>query len=58
MVPENFKGLGIVKERFVDRCHEEDIEVHVWVVNSLTQAERLEKIGVDGIVTDNCHLFT
>lgn len=58
MVPESFKGLGIVKERFVDRCHDEDIEVHVWVVNSLTQAERLEKIGVDGIVTDNCHLFT
>lgn len=57
MVPENFKGLGIVKDSFVDRCHEVDIEVHVWVVNSLAQRDRLQKIGVDGIVTDDCELF-
>lgn len=57
MVPENFKGLRITKDTFVNRCHESNIQVHVWVVNSLAQRDYLQKIGVDGIVTDDCHLF-
>lgn len=57
MVPESFRGIRIIREKFVEDCHKENIEVHVWVVNSLADATRLRSIGVDGIVTDNYMLF-
>jgi glycerophosphoryl diester phosphodiesterase len=58
MVPETFKGLRVVNERFVEDCHRLDVEVHVWVINSLEKMNDLSRMGVDGIVTDNPCLGT
>lgn len=44
----NLVSKGVVRE-----VHKNGKEIHVWTVNSKTEFERLERIGVDNIITDN-----
>jgi glycerophosphoryl diester phosphodiesterase len=41
-----------VDQRFVARCHELDIAVHVWTIDEVEEMDALLDLGVDGIMTD------
>lgn len=44
---------NLVSKGVVRQVHKNGKEIHVWTVNSKTELERLERIGVDNIITDN-----
>lgn len=44
---------NLVSKGVVRQVHKKGKEIHVWTVNSKTEFERLERIGVDNIITDN-----
>ncbi|MFA8449570.1 MAG: glycerophosphodiester phosphodiesterase [Bacteroidales bacterium] len=43
---------GIVNKAFMDKATQEDFPVITWTVDSLTEAERLRKLGVAAITTN------
>ena len=51
-VPEEFAGITLVDQEFVETAHAKEIAVHVWTVNQVAAMERLVDLGVDGIITD------
>ncbi|QRV02500.1 glycerophosphodiester phosphodiesterase [Arcanobacterium phocisimile] len=51
-VPESFRGIKIVDEKFVELVHSLKMAVHVWTVNDEEHAAQLVDLGVDGIITD------
>lgn len=51
-VPESTKGVPLVDRRFVERCHDLGLPVHVWTVDEPEAMDRLLDLGVDGIMTD------
>lgn len=46
-----------LKKERIDECHELDIEVNCWTVNSKRRARLLNQWGIDYITTDNHKLF-
>lgn len=42
-----------ITERLLYNSHKAGKEVHAWTVNSRNEIERLNRIGVDNIITDN-----
>lgn len=46
-----------ITKEIVDICHSEGREVYVYTVNDKYTARSLERIGVDGIFTDNPEIF-
>ncbi len=46
--PIAFDGAG-----FVARAHAAGVEVHYWTINEPAEAERLLRVGADGIMTDD-----
>jgi len=51
-VPERFRGLPVVTERFVSEAHRRGMQVQVFTVNEIGDMKRLLNLGVDGILTD------
>jgi glycerophosphoryl diester phosphodiesterase len=51
-VPREFAGAPLVSRAFVDHAHANDIQVHVWTINTAAEMAELLDLGVDGIVTD------
>jgi glycerophosphoryl diester phosphodiesterase len=51
-VPIRQGPIPIVDRRFVARCHELDIAVHVWTIDEVEEMDSLLDMGVDGIMTD------
>jgi glycerophosphoryl diester phosphodiesterase len=51
-LPERWKGVTVVDQRFVDACHRAGIAVHVWTINDADDMERLFDLGVDAVMTD------
>lgn len=51
-VPETYRGIRVVTQRFVARCHAAGIHVHVWTINERRDMDRLLDLGVDGLVSD------
>ena len=43
----------IVKKKFVDKAHEENLKVFPWTVDSVSSIENLIRMGVDGIISNN-----
>jgi glycerophosphoryl diester phosphodiesterase len=41
-----------VTESFVRKAHEEQLQVHPWTVNSVSDMKRLTGFGVDGMFTN------
>ena len=41
-----------IKDSFVKKAHENDIDVNVWTVNESEEIRKMIKAGVDGIITD------
>ncbi len=56
-VPERHGRLRVVTPRFLAQAHRSGIHVHVWVVNSRADMDRLLDLGVDGIITDRADLL-
>lgn len=44
---------NLVTKNVVDEAHKNGKEVHVWTVNTRNETERLKRLGVDNIITDN-----
>jgi glycerophosphoryl diester phosphodiesterase len=51
-VPERSGRLRVVDGPFVARARRARVPVHVWTVNDRAAAERLGRLGVNGIITD------
>jgi glycerophosphoryl diester phosphodiesterase len=51
-VPERYRDVVIVDERFVEAAHKMGVAVHVWTVNDTESMERLVDLGVDGLISD------
>ncbi|VEI13747.1 glycerophosphodiester phosphodiesterase [Trueperella bialowiezensis] len=51
-VPEFFKEIEVVNERFVALAHSLGLAVHVWTVNEEADMRKLLALGVDGLITD------
>lgn len=43
---------SFVTERMLQLAHEQGKAVHAWTVNGKAELERLERLGVDDIITD------
>lgn len=56
-VPERLSGLPVVTRRFLAGAHTWGCPVYVWTVNEVSQLQRLARLGVDGVYTDNVHTF-
>ena len=46
-----------VTKEHIDRFHAADIRVIPWTVNHLAEAQSLQKMGVDGLITDEATLY-
>ncbi len=47
----------IVSRAVVDRCHARGAAVFAWTVNERGLLERLDELGVDGVITDDPWIF-
>ena len=65
---EHLKALGfkptiysphysLVTAELLKQCHQKNIRVVPWTVNSKNEIEQLKNLGVDGIITDYPNLF-
>jgi len=52
-VPPGLGPLRLDTQRFIDKCHALGLRVDYWVVNDPKQAQRLARMGADGIMTDD-----
>ena len=44
---------NLVTKNIVNEAHKRGKKIHVWTVNSRKEIERLQRLGVDNIITDN-----
>lgn len=44
---------SFITEEMVKLAHSYGKEVHAWTVNNVSEMERMKKVGVDNIITDN-----
>ncbi|MGB8195100.1 MAG: glycerophosphodiester phosphodiesterase [Chitinophagaceae bacterium] len=49
--------FSLVTTALLQQCHQKNMKVIPWTVNSLEEMERLKQLGVDGIITDYPDLF-
>lgn len=47
----------LVNESLVKQCHDKNIKIIPWTVNTKVEIEKLRVMGVDGIITDYPDLF-
>jgi len=48
---------NLVDEELIKLCHAKGMKIIPWTVNDKKQIKKLEKMGVDGIITDYPNLF-
>jgi glycerophosphoryl diester phosphodiesterase len=56
-VPVKHAGIPVVTRGFVDTCHRQGIQVHVWTIDDPAEMRRLVELGVDGLMTDKPSLL-
>jgi len=47
----------LVDDKLVKQCHDKGMKIIPWTVNEKKQVKKLQKMGVDGIITDYPDLF-
>lgn len=47
----------VITRAVVERCHALGAAVLVWTVNDPAVVERLDRLGVDAVITDDPHIF-
>jgi glycerophosphoryl diester phosphodiesterase len=47
----------LVNKNLIKRCHEQNIKIIPWTVNTLEEIIQLKDLGVDGIITDYPNIF-
>lgn len=50
--------FSLVTQALVDQCHQKNIKINPWTVNTLDEMKRLVSLKVDGIITDYPNLFS
>ena len=48
--------FAVVDKELIDIAHNNNLKVNVWTVNERSDMERLIKLGVDGLITDDIPL--
>jgi glycerophosphoryl diester phosphodiesterase len=48
----------VVTRATVEGCHELGVAVFAWTVNDSDRAQRLDELGVDGVITDDPRILT
>lgn len=51
-VPVRQGPITVTDARFVERCHDLGVAVHLWTIDDPAEMGRLLDLGVDGIMTD------
>lgn len=49
----SFKGRRFLDEAYLEKFKKIDLDIYVWTINDPERALHYEKIGVNGIITDN-----
>jgi glycerophosphoryl diester phosphodiesterase len=49
--------FGVASKAAVERCHERGAAVLVWTVDDPERARRLDRMGVDGVITNDPRIF-
>jgi glycerophosphoryl diester phosphodiesterase len=44
---------NLIDKAFVDRAHQNGLEVNVWTVNNIEDIKRMKEYGVDNIISDD-----
>lgn len=47
----------LVDDKLVKQCHDKGMKIIPWTVNDKKQLKKLQKLGVDGVITDYPDLF-
>lgn len=55
--PFKWRGMQIYSKKLVDFCKLNDLQLHIWTVNSLDNLKICLDLGCDGIITDEPILF-
>ena len=53
-IPKSYFGYKIVSRQLLDFCKKNEIKAHIWTINESNDMRNLIRMGVDGIMTDNC----
>ena len=51
-IPIKQGPISLATPKFIDACHELDIDVHVWTIDDESEMIQLLDLNVDGIMTD------
>jgi glycerophosphoryl diester phosphodiesterase len=57
-IPEYYSpNQTLVNDKLVKQCHDKGMKIIPWTANEKKQIKKLQKMGVDGIITDYPDLF-
>ena len=48
---------SLVTPELIKKCHDKNIKIEPWTVNTVEEMRSLKSMGVDGIITDYPNLF-
>jgi len=51
-------SYNLVTPELVKKCHDKNIKIEPWTVNTVEEMRKLKSMGVDGIITDYPNLFS
>jgi glycerophosphoryl diester phosphodiesterase len=51
-------NLKLVTVEYVNKCHQQNLKVIPWTVNTKAEITKLKALGVDGIISDFPNLLT
>ncbi len=54
-LPTEEMGFDLSTKHFVDAAHKNNLAVHYWTINEVSEMHRLIGVGADGIMTDYPH---
>ena len=51
-VPIYYYGIKVVTKRFIDFVQSKGLKIIVWTINDESTFKELQKLNVDGVITD------